>query len=34
MKFTRVKKLPVILELEEAERLLKTPNKRYFISSN
>jgi hypothetical protein len=27
MKFTRRKKLPVILETEEAERLIKQPNR-------
>ncbi|MBA7509693.1 Tyrosine recombinase XerD [subsurface metagenome] len=30
MKFTRRKKLPVVLETVEAERLLKMPNKRYL----
>lgn len=30
MKFTRRKKLPVVLEPVEAERLLKMPNKRYL----
>jgi len=30
MKFTRRKKLPVVLEPEEAQRLLKQPNKRYI----
>lgn len=30
MKFTRRKKLPVVLEPGEAEKLLKIPNKRYI----
>ncbi|GAH68805.1 unnamed protein product, partial [marine sediment metagenome] len=29
MKITKRKKLPVVLELVEAERLIKQPNKRY-----
>jgi len=30
MKFTRIKKLPVVLELGETEKLLKMPNRRYL----
>ena len=30
MKFTRRKKLPVVLEPEEAQKLIKIPNKRYI----